>query len=198
MARIQLEKLKLPNFLLTISMLIFTMTGTAYAQHHSHANRDVNPNWDLGMAGDNTFKGRNAGISTDYKSYDQLKNIRKLIDKGENERAANRAIKIIQQMERGRKFGDKSVYYGVAYNELCRSATNLRKVEYAMDACNKSLSITPDHWESLKSRATLYFMTQDYSKSLADFKISLDNAPDDNGIATALRQNINVVESKIK
>jgi len=152
----------------------------------------------MGMTGTEISEGRSAGNIIDFTSYNQLQKIRGYINKGKNEKAAIRAIRMIEQMESGRNTGlQKSKYYGFAYNELCVSTTNLRKVEYAMDACNKALTIFPENWESLKSRATLYFMTEDYSNSLADFKKSLEYSPDNNGINTALNRNISTVENKL-
>ncbi|MBT5186747.1 MAG: hypothetical protein HOH19_11025 [Kordiimonadaceae bacterium] len=152
---------------------------------------------DVSMPRPSSSKSRTMGGGVDFNSFDSLKRIRSMINKGENEEAANRLIKIIKQEESGRSDGIESDRLAVLYNELCLSTTNLRKVEYAMGACNKSLELTPDHWESFKSRATLHFMTSNFPEALADFKMSLVNAPENDVLEKALKQNIAVVESKI-
>jgi len=130
-------------------------------------------------------------------SYDALKIIRDLIDEEEYEAAANRSITFIRSRESDTRSGiDRTPLFKEAYNSLCVSATALGKVEYAMDTCNKSLKLAPHHWESLKSRAILNFLTKDYENSLRDFKMALDNAPDNQAIRDALQQNISIVESK--
>lgn len=149
--------------------------------------------------GVSTSTGRsNATIlENDEDNYRAIKKIRDLINEGKYESAANRSIRIIKSSEGNERSGiDKSVLVKEAYNCLCVSSTALGKVEYALDACNQSLSHTPDHWESLKSRATLYFLTKEYPKSLNDFKLSLENSPND-AISNVLKQNISVVQSKI-
>ena len=65
-----------------------------------------------------------------------------------------------------------------------------------MDACNEPIKNSPKSWESLKSRATLYYMTQDFNSSLADFKSALEHSPNDE-ISAILKQNIGVVASKV-
>lgn len=144
-------------------------------------------------------KGRTNGLLLEFDDHNQrsIKRIRDLVNEGKHESAANRAITFIKNREGGTRDGlDKTPLFYEAYNLLCVSSTGLGKVEYAMEACDRSLILTPGHWESLKSRATLYFLIKDYEKSLADFKLALDNAPDNDAIRAALRQNISVVESK--
>ncbi|MDG1859239.1 MAG: tetratricopeptide repeat protein [Emcibacteraceae bacterium] len=144
-------------------------------------------------------KGRSNAMVLEYNgdNYRAIKKIRDLINEGKYESAASRSIKIIKNSEANERIGiDKSVIVREAYNSLCVSSTALRKVEYALNACNNSLSYSPDHWESLKSRATLYFLTEDYNNSLIDFQSALENSPADN-ISDVLKQNISVVRSKI-
>ena len=152
---------------------------------------------ELGLGEGSNSLGRGIGSRIDFTSFTTLKRIRGLINEGQNEDAANKTITYISQMEGVRKDGMETPFYAAAYNELCLSSTNLRKVEYAMGVCNKSLELTPDHWESLKSRATLYFMTQDFPKALDDFNNSLENAPKNIAVTNVLKQNIGIVEGKI-
>ena len=144
-------------------------------------------------------KGRSNALTLENNedSYRAIKKIRDLINEGKYESAASRSIRIIKSSESNERSGiDKTVLVKEAYNSLCVSSTALRKIEYAMDACNNSLSHTPNHWESLKSRATLYYLTKDFNNSLKDFQFALENSPADN-ISDVLKQNISVVRSKI-
>ncbi len=132
-------------------------------------------------------------------TYRAMKKIRSLINKGKNLEAARRSITFIKTEERDARSGiAPSEYYREAYNNLCISSSALGKVEYAMDACNRSLEINSNHWESLKSRATLYFLTKDYTRALEDFQTALANAPGEKAIKDVLKQNISVVESKME
>ncbi|MCC3862147.1 tetratricopeptide repeat protein [Pseudemcibacter aquimaris] len=147
-----------------------------------------------------TSTGRTNGVTMEFSNnnYRSLKKMRSLMMEGKHEKAADRAIKFIRSSEGNERNGvEKTDYVKEAYNILCVASTSLRKVEYALDACNKSIAYNPDHWESLKSRATLYFMTQDFEKSLADFKLAHENSPNDE-IGNVLAQNISVVESKLQ
>ncbi len=149
--------------------------------------------------GVSSSKGRVNALTYEYNesSHKAIAKIRELINERNYESAANRSITFIKGLEGNSRNGiEKSVFFQEAYNSLCVSATGLGKVEYAMDACETSLQLTPKHWESLKARGTLYFISRDYDKALADFRSSLENSPNDE-ISTVLRQNISVVEGKL-
>jgi regulator of sirC expression with transglutaminase-like and TPR domain len=146
-----------------------------------------------------TSTGRVNGVTLELNGFGVIKadKIRKLINEGKYEKAAYRSISFIRSYETNQRSGiEKTDLVKEIYNNLCVSSAALRKVEYAMDACNRSLHFKPNHWESLKSRASLYFMTKEYQKALKDFKLSLENSPNDE-ISEVLRQNISVVQSKI-
>lgn len=145
----------------------------------------------------NTGRTNSTTQEINNNSYDAMKKIRELINEGNYESAANRSITFIRGIENDTRSGiEKSALFNEAYNCLCVSSTALGKVDYAMGSCNKSLQLTPHHWESLKARATLHFLTKDFPKSLTDFQSALENSPNDE-IAAVLRQNISVVQSKI-
>ena len=149
--------------------------------------------------GMSSSKGRVNALTYEYNesSHKALAKIRELINEKDYESAANRSITFIRGLEGNSRIGiEKSIFFREAYNTLCVSATGLGKVEYAMDVCETSLKMTPSHWESLKARGTLYFLTQDYNNALADFRSSLENSPSDE-ISAVLRQNISVVEGKL-
>ncbi len=149
--------------------------------------------------GVSSSKGRVNALTYEYNesSHKAIARIRELINEKNYESAANRSITFIKGLEGNSRNGiEKSVFFQEAYNSLCVSATGLGKVEYAMDACETSLTLTPTHWESLKARGTLYFLTQEYDKALTDFRSSLENSPNDE-ISMVLRQNISVVEGKL-
>ena len=144
-----------------------------------------------------------AAVRNEAKQKDLLKKvekIRKAINKEKYQEAAEQSIAILEEEEAESDMNNfvPSDFYKEAYNCLCVSTTGLRQVQYAMDACNTSLIMNKDHWETLKSRATLYYLTADYPNALKDFQSALTNAPDEKGIKNALKQNITVVESKIQ
>lgn len=146
--------------------------------------------------------GRTNGETIDISgaSYKAIVRMRKLINEQKYDAAAKRAIKFIKSEDRGFKRAgmSRSNYYLEAYNCLCVSSTGLRKVEYAMEACNKSLALDPKNWESYKSRATLNFLTKNYESSLTDFELALENTPEKmHEVAEVLKQNIAVVRSKL-
>ncbi len=154
----------------------------------------------IAQAQTSTATGRsNATVqSLNNNDFRAIQRIRKAINEGDFESAVSRAKRIIGSEDRTRRSGiSYSDFYKEAYNCLCISLTGQGVVQEAMEACNKSIEMTPTHWESLKTRATLYYMVQDFPNSLKDFKMSLENAPDDEGINAALKQNIGVVQSKI-
>ncbi len=146
-------------------------------------------------------KGRVKGVTVEYANVrkNAIRKMRNHIRKEEYQSAARQAITFIKSEEPdGRSGMEKSPYLRDAYNVLCVASTALRKVEYAMEACKTSLQYNPDNWESLKSRATLYFMTEDFSNSLADFEAALKYAPaDEKEVNNMLNHNITVVKSKL-
>ncbi|MDG1438903.1 MAG: tetratricopeptide repeat protein [Emcibacteraceae bacterium] len=128
-----------------------------------------------------------------------IQKIRKYINEQKFDKALSRANRIIRaEDKRARRGNSYSEFYKEAYNSACISLTGLGKVEEALEACNTSIGLTPTHWESLKTRATLYYMVQEFPKSLEDFTTALENAPDDAAISNVLKQNIDVVKSKIQ
>ncbi|MCC3862148.1 tetratricopeptide repeat protein [Pseudemcibacter aquimaris] len=146
-----------------------------------------------------TSTGRTNGITIEYNNnnYDSLKKMRSLIIEGEYDNAANRAIKFIRNNEGNERNGvEKTVYLKEAYNILCVASTSLGKLEYAMDACNRSLQLSPNHWESLKNRGVIHYLKNDYDKALADLKLAHQNSPSDK-IREGLAQNVSLVESKL-
>ncbi|MBT5072704.1 MAG: hypothetical protein HOJ34_08930 [Kordiimonadaceae bacterium] len=146
-------------------------------------------------------QGRSAGqvIENSENNLNAMKRIRSLINEGDFERAESRSRRIIRTEDRNKRGGmGKTEFYKEVYNCLCVSLTGLGKVDDAMEACNTSIGHSPKHWESLKSRATLYYMTQNFPKSLEDFTSSLENAPDNEALTNVLKQNIGVVKSKIQ
>jgi len=145
--------------------------------------------------------GRTAGTTIDINNnnFKAIQRIRNHIDKGEFERAESRANRFIRVEDREKRGGlSKTDFYKEAHNCLCVSLTGQGKIEEATEACNTSLDYSPKHWESLKTRATLYYMTQNFPKSLEDFTSALENAPDNEELANVLKQNISVVQSKIQ
>lgn len=153
------------------------------------------------MSGARPSTGRTAGTTLDMNnnSFKAIQRIRNHIDKGEFERAESRAARFIRTEDReNRKGMSKTDFYKEAHNCICISLTGQGKIEEAMEACNTSLEYSPKHWESLKTRATLYYMTQDFPKSLEDFTMALENAPEVDALTDVLKQNIVVVQSKIQ
>lgn len=141
--------------------------------------------------------GDTIGMNNNNDNIKALLRIRGYIDKGEFESAERRAKRIIRTEGRESRSGlGKTYFYKEAHNSLCVSLTGQVKIEKAMEACNRSLGYSPKHWESLKSRAILYYITEDFPESLEDFTSALKNAPDNDAIRTALSQNISVVKSK--
>ena len=153
------------------------------------------------MSGAKPSTGRSAGTTLDMNnnSFKAIQRIRNHIDKGEFERAERRANRFIRVEDRAKRSGmGKTDFYREAHNCLCLSLTGQGKIEEAMEACNTSLEHSHRHWESLKTRATLYYMTQDFPKSLEDFTMSLEYAPEVRELTDVLKQNIAVVRSKIQ
>ena len=182
--------------IITALTVSFSYSSVTRAQ----ASAGINIGQDL-LGEGGASKGKTAATIADMNgnTYRDMKKIRSLINKGKNLEAARRSITFIQGEERGNRSGiAPSEYFREAYNNLCISSSALGKVDYAMDACNKSLALNSNHWESLKSRATLYFLTKDYNHALEDFQTALANAPEEKAIKDVLKQNISVVESKIK
>ncbi|HPF46373.1 MAG: hypothetical protein KDF58_06185 [Alphaproteobacteria bacterium] len=158
-------------------------------------------NSDFASAQMSTSTGRSNALvqSLNDSEIKSIRNIRKRINEGDFKGAINRSNRVIRAEDRNSRIGiSKSIFYKEAYNCLCVSLAGMGEANDAMEACNRSIELTPTHWESLKTRATLYYISQDFSKSLEDFTMSLENAPDDEGIKAALKQNIAVVQSKIQ
>ena len=143
--------------------------------------------------------GRSNSVTLDFNNnnYKALKRMREFIDEGKFQRAVDRANRFIKSNSNNNRSGASMTPSTLkAYNILCVASASLGKVQDAMDACNESIKYSPKSWESLKSRATLYYMTQDFNNSLADFKSALEHSPNDE-ISAALKQKIGVVETKV-
>lgn len=154
----------------------------------------------LSQAQVSSSTGRSNVITENMNQNDikAIRKIRKYINEQKFDKAINRAKRIIKaEARRSRAGSSYSEFYKEAYNCVCVGLTGLGKTDEAMEACNTSLELTPNHWESFKTRATLHYMTQDFQKSLDDFTMALQNAPKDTGITDVLKQNIDVVKSKI-
>jgi tetratricopeptide (TPR) repeat protein len=144
--------------------------------------------------------GRSNSVTLDFNNnnYKALKRMREFIDEGKFQRAADRASRFIKSNNNNLRNGSSMTPATLeAYNILCVANTSLGQVKDGMEACNESIKNTPNSWESLKSRATLYYMTQDFKSSLSDFESALANSPND-AISDVLKQNIGVVKSKVQ
>ena len=138
-------------------------------------------------------------IDVDSKAYSATVKIMGLINKGDYDEAERLSRRLIKSEKRNnKKRNEDSDFYKGAYNSLCVSLTGLGRIDDAMQVCNQSIGFSPTNWESLKSRATLYYRTQSFQKSLDDFSLSLEHAPNNQEIIDVLNQNIGVVKSKIK
>ena len=147
-----------------------------------------------------TSTGRSNVITETMSESDirSIRKIRKLINEQKFNKVVNLANRLIKAESRRSRTGHSySEFYYEAHNCVCVGLTGLGKNDEAMEACNISIKLTPNHWESLKTRATLNYMAQNFTKSLDDFRLALINAPDDTGITNILKQNIGVVKSKI-
>ena len=147
-----------------------------------------------------TSTGRSNVITETMSESDirSIRKIRKLINEQKFNKVVNLANRLIKAESRRSRAGHSySEFYYEAHNCVCVGLTGLGKNDEAMEACNISIKLTPNHWESLKTRATLNYMAQNFTKSLDDFTLALINAPDDTGITNILKQNIGVVKSKI-
>lgn len=148
-----------------------------------------------------TSTGRSNIITETMSESDirSIRKIRKLINEQKFNKVVNLANRLIKAESRRSRAGHSySEFYYEAHNCVCLGLTGLGKNDDAMKACNISIELSPNHWESLKTRATLHYMAQNFKRSLDDFTMALINAPDDNGITSVLKQNIGVVKSKIE
>ena len=144
--------------------------------------------------------GRSNSVTLGFNdnSYKALKRMREFIDEGKFQRAADRASRFIRSNNNNLRDGaGMSPASKEAYNILCVANTSLGQIEDGMEACNESIKNTPKSWESLKSRATLYYMVQDFKNSLSDFETALEHSPND-AVSDVLKQNIGVVKSKVQ
>lgn len=143
--------------------------------------------------------GRSNAVTLDFNNnnYKALKRMREFIDEGKFQRAVDRASRFIKSNNNNIRNGaSMTPATREAYNILCVASTSIGQVEDAMDACNESIKQSPKSWEGLKSRATLYYMTQDFENSLNDFKSAFEHSPNEE-VSAVLKQNISVVESKV-
>mgnify|MGYP000583680747 CR=1 FL=1 len=153
----------------------------------------------LAEAQTSTSTGRSNVITETMSESDirSIRKIRKLINEQKFNKVVNLANRLIKaESRRGRAGNSYSEFYYEAHNCVCVGLTGQGKNDEAMEACNTSIKLTPNHWESLKTRATLNYMAQNFTKSLDDFTRALINAPDDTRITNVLKQNIAIVKSK--
>ena len=142
--------------------------------------------------------GRSNAVTLDFNNnYKALKRMRGFIDEGKFQRAVDRASRFIESNNNNIRNGaSMTPATREANNILCVASTSIGQIEDAMVACDKSIKQAPKSWESLKSRATLFYMIQDFGNSLSDFQSVLEHSPNDE-VSAVSKQNIGVVETKV-
>lgn len=149
------------------------ITSPASAQTGSH------------IKGGNNQPGRTLWMSEP----NAIRNVRKQLERGENERALRTAEAFIAKLEMALSQEDPLLDY-FAYNAYCVALNANSRHADAIDACEKAIKIAPNRWQAYNNRGTVYLVTGYAGKAIADYSKALELEPSEKGAAATIRHNL--------
>lgn len=143
------------------------------------------------------WTGSVTGATIHFGTHDSLKSIRRLINEGKTAEAVLMSEVFVNQLTRNDRSGQTSQYKYDAFNALCLSLTADKQFKEAIIACNNAIEHSPKRWQAYNSRGSLNYKNGKYDIALNDYKMALENAPNQTGIRKIIEHNIKISESRI-
>ena len=125
----------------------------------------------------------------------EITDIRLLLQKGERERALEKARIYVASLENvdGTQ-AQRRRYY--AFNALCAAQTSLGKIDEAIDSCSKAIAIYPTFWQALNNRGTAYYVSGQIDLALKDYRKALSHVQGSETLTELVQHNIGLAEAK--
>lgn len=155
-----------------------TFTSSALAQSA------VEP-WTGAIPGDTIYFANNDG----------LKQIRKMLNDGEIDKAVVFAQAYVKSADTDLRSGKTSSMRYDAYNALCIAYTAQKKFTAAKEACDTAIKLSPKGWLAYNSRGSLNLKNGNLTEANNDYRMALENAPSKGDIRTILEHNINLSQN---
>lgn len=168
--------------ILTGSALIVGLSLTATA---AQAQTAVDP-----------WTGAIPGSTIYFPANDNLKQIRKMLNNGEIDKAVVFAQQNIKSIETESRSGKTTRLRYDAYNALCISLTAQGSFDKAREACDTAIKESPNRWMAYNSRGSLNYKTENLSAALSDYRLALENSPTTGDIKSILEHNIDLTQNK--
>lgn len=143
------------------------------------------------------WTGSVTGATVHFGTHESLKSIRRLINEGKTVEAVNMSEVFVNQLARNDRSGQTSQYKYDAYNALCLSLTANKQFEKAITACDNAIEHSPKRWQAYNSRGSLNYKHGKYDNALNDYKMALENAPNQNRIRKIIEHNIKISISRV-
>jgi tetratricopeptide (TPR) repeat protein len=143
------------------------------------------------------WTGSVTGATIHFGTHDSLKSIRRLINEGKTTEAVQMSEVFVRQLSRNDRSGKTVQYKYDAYNALCLSLTADKQFVKAISACDEAIEHSPKRWQAYNSRGSLNYKYGKYSNALNDYKIALENAPNQSGIRKIIEHNIKLSQSRV-
>tara|TARA_Y100000385_G_scaffold267819_1_gene304309 strand:- start:165 stop:692 length:528 start_codon:yes stop_codon:yes gene_type:complete len=174
-------KLKIKH---TIACAAF-LTGMAFTVAPSSAQNAVEP-WTGAIPGDTIYFANNDG----------LRQIRKMLNDGEIDKAVVFAKAYVKSAESNSRSGKTSSMKYDAYNALCLAYTAQKNYDAAIEACDTAIKDSPKGWLAYNSRGSLNLKTGNLTEANNDYRMALENAPEKGDIKTILEHNMNLAQNQ--
>lgn len=174
-------KLNIKNTLTSIAII----TGMSFTATSVFAQSAVEP-WTGAIPGDTVYFANNDG----------LKQIRKMLNDGEIDKAVAFAKAYVNSADSDSRSGKTSSMRYDAYNALCLAYTAQKNYDAAKEACNTAIKDTPNGWLAYNSRGSLNLKMGNNTDANNDYRMALENAPEKGDIKTILEHNMNLTQNQ--
>lgn len=143
------------------------------------------------------WTGSVVGATIHFGTHDSLVSIRRLINEGKTSEAVLMAQTFVNSLSRNDRSGQTVRYKYDAFNALCLSLTADKQFLNAEAACNSAIEHSPKRWQAYNSRGSLNYKNGNYNTALSDYRIALENAPNQSGIKKIIEHNIKISEFRV-
>ena len=174
-------KLKSKNKILCAAIL----SGIACSVVPASAQNAVEP-WTGAIPGDTIYFANNDG----------LRQIRKMLNDGEIDKAVVFAKAYVKSADSDSRSGKTSSMKYDAYNALCLAFTAQKNYDAAKEACDTAIKDNPKGWLAYNSRGSLNLKTKNLTEANNDYRMAIENAPGKGDIKTILEHNMNLIKNQ--
>lgn len=172
------ENNKISTLLIAV-LCVLTLPNMGYAQEYEP--------WTGAVPGENIL----------LDSGDELIRVRKLINEGKTSDAVRLAKRYVESFSINERSGRTSSYLYDGYNALCISLTADKQFSEAMEACNIAIEHSPNRWQTINSRGSLNYISENFEAALRDYKKAYEMSPNVDRIKKILEHNIKISQARV-